>query len=83
VENGFHFALNLRVRDRRSYFTRQALVRRVVDEVLSHRRFAFDAVDCARTFGISTAICQRILHELERVGIIRQPRPGLWVRAQA
>jgi hypothetical protein len=66
------------VRDRRSYGQRRALVRRILDEVFSHHTFALAVVDCARLFGVPPAVCDRILHELERVGIVQQARPGVW-----
>lgn len=58
-----------------------ALVRRIVDEVFSHPWFTVDAIDCRRIFGVTPEICRRILVELERTGVIRQTRPGTWMRA--
>jgi ribosomal protein S25 len=69
------------VRDRRVLSERQALVRRIVGEVLSRRALTLDAVDCARVFGISTAICHRILKELENAGVVLEARPGIWMRS--
>jgi hypothetical protein len=49
--------------------------------VFSHRWFTVHAIDCARLFGIPPPVCERILRELEEVGIVKQPRPGIWTRA--
>jgi hypothetical protein len=59
---------------------RAALVQRVIDEIFRRPWFTTNAQDCTRLFGISPEICDRILHELEHTGIIRQTRPGIWKR---
>ena len=82
--DGFLLALSTVVRDRRANPQRVALVRRIIDEVFSHRAFTVEAVDCAQIFGVPAAVCDRILHELGRAGIIQEARPGIWtLRAHA
>lgn len=68
------------MRDRRFYPQRLALARRIVEEVFSHRSFTLQAMDCARLFGVAAPICERILYELERAGVVQQARPGIWMR---
>ncbi len=68
------------MRDRRSNAQRRALVRRVLDEVFSHRSFTLQTIDCARLFGVAAPVCDRILRELEDAGILLQARPGVWTR---
>jgi DNA-binding Lrp family transcriptional regulator len=55
-------------------------VRRAIDEVFSQRWFALDAVECARLLGINAEACERILRQLEEAGLIRETRPGMWMR---
>jgi hypothetical protein len=55
-------------------------MRRVLDEVFSHRSFTLQTIDCARLFGVAAPVCERILHELEAAGIVLQARPGIWMR---
>jgi hypothetical protein len=69
------------MRDRRCTSQRRALVRRIIDEVFSQRFFALGVVECARLVGISGDACERILYQLERAGIVRQARPGVWTSA--
>jgi ribosomal protein S25 len=59
---------------------RAALVQRVIDEIFRRPWFTINPQDCMRLFGISVEICARILHELERTGIVRETRPGTWTR---
>jgi len=80
---GVNIASAASVKDRRASGARMALVRRVMDEVFARRWFTVGNVDCTRVFGISPEICQRILAELERAGVVRQVRPGTWVRQLA
>jgi hypothetical protein len=71
------------VKDRRAQGPRQALVRRVMEEIFTRQWFTLAAIDCNRVFGIDPEICGRILAELERAGVVRQTRPGTWMRGYA
>lgn len=80
---GVPLAEKFGVRDRRANGSRQALARRVLEEIFTRRWFTLAAIDCSRVFGVSPEICARILAELERAGVIRQTRPGTWMRGYA
>jgi hypothetical protein len=54
-----------------------------MDEVFERRWFTLGNIDCTRLLGISPEICARILHELESAGVVRQVRPGTWIRELA